>query len=435
MLIFWLFFIVESLVLMVMRGHGELALDDSIYWVCIILNSVVLIACIAQESKSDTFLVRFMALGYLLRLVFLIWVQYFSHILLLPNAGFDEFMYYFQAKRGMLGAENLRNGYCYFVLYQAKVFGLSLLYCRYVNLLFSMMAIFVFSRALILLNVSQKTYRRTMILACLLPNFALLSCLLLRESLIFMLLSMACYCLIYWWNNGDIKYIVVCLMFSMLAARLHTGAIAFACGVVVAFICSSFENGHRVLHILNLRNILLSLAVLLVSLLYMHLHNSEMLSYVNNVESLSDIAAQVDTRETGSSSYSSDIVANDSLVGFIINSPLHIINFLFSPLPWQWRGLSDILAFFMSSVFYLYVTFLLVKNRDILSKSEIIPVFVIIAAGAGFLFGWGVANAGTALRHRDKFVFAYLAIFALVEEYRNNLGMIGYNKSRTLSHS
>ncbi|MFR2767085.1 MAG: hypothetical protein ACLTAI_01310 [Thomasclavelia sp.] len=52
------------------------------------------------------------------------------------------------------------------------------------------------------------------------------------------------------------------------------------------------------------------------------------------------------------SSYSVEIVPDDTLLGMIINSPFRIFFFLASPLPWQWRGLNDIIAFFFSSVFY-----------------------------------------------------------------------------------
>ena len=92
-----------------------------------------------------------------------------------------------------------------------------------------------------------------------------------------------------------------------------------------------------------------------------------------------------------------------------------MFNFLFSPLPWQWRGFSDILAFLMSPTFYLYVCVLIFYRREYLNNIEILAIFILIAIGASVLFGWGVSNAGTALRHRDKFVFVFLTILALIK--------------------
>jgi len=422
MLVFWLFFIIESVVLMALKGEA-LALDDTIYWGCILLNSFVLMGGIFGDNKRNPYLACCMGAGYLLRLAFLVWVQYFSHVLLLPNAGFDEYTFYYQAMGKLIRGTSVPS-YSTLVAFQANFYGLSLLYSRYVNILYSMVAILFFSRTIELLKIQKKTYRLVILLACLLPNYALLSSLLLRESLNIMFLSMAGYFLVLWWNDGRIFHWGISICFALSSAWLHSGAIAFAVGEVVAFFCSNIEDKRRNFNLFNVKNIFICMIFLVIALLFMRLHESEITRQFNSIDSIADVTTSSHLRADGGSGYSSDIVANDSLGGFVLNTPFHMINFLFSPLPWQWRGFSDILAFIISPVFYFYVCLLVFYKHEYLKSIELLPLFVIIALGASVLFGWGVSNAGTALRHRDKFIFVFLTILALIkneDEIKENL--------------
>jgi len=52
-------------------------------------------------------------------------------------------------------------------------------------------------------------------------------------------------------------------------------------------------------------------------------------------------------------------------------------------------------------------------KRDVKNKNTIIVVLLIVIIGL-VVFAWGVSNAGTALRHRDKFIGLFILLLALV---------------------
>ena len=47
-----------------------------------------------------------------------------------------------------------------------------------------------------------------------------------------------------------------------------------------------------------------------------------------------------------------------------------------------------------------------------------IIVFTIIALCGALIFAWGVSNAGTAMRHREKFLMVYMLLIALCNDQR-----------------
>ena len=88
----------------------------------------------------------------------------------------------------------------------------------------------------------------------------------------------------------------------------------------------------------------------------------------------------------------------------------------FSPTPDMWRGLTDIVAFFMSTApiylcgLILWCVSLFYKKNDACRCVLFLEVFITIG-----VYAWGNKNAGSALRHREKILslVILLAIYSL----------------------
>ena len=89
--------------------------------------------------------------------------------------------------------------------------------------------------------------------------------------------------------------------------------------------------------------------------------------------------------------------------------------FLFTPLPFQIRGIKDIIAMLFSAWFYGIVYYRALKGifQSSIKERNVAIVLLIIGLCTAFVFGWGSTNIGTNLRHRDKMISLYIILLAL----------------------
>lgn len=414
---YWLFIAIESLCVNAFLPAEELALSDGTYIFLILLNSFILIFTILLRYGFDRNFQILLILGFLFRLFFMFWSEYCSDIFLLPNSGADEFTYYYNAMSNLVKGKEF-TGYAQLFSIQAQIFGLSKLYGKFINILFSISGIVILRNILTLLEIPSAVKTKTIAFACFLPNYAILSALLLRESIIAFLIAVSAYFLICWWKHGGIWYILVSLLVSISAAWLHSGMIAYTLGIICIIVSARrISNGHE-LHVLNIRTIVLSvIATAVVMILLMNL-DLEITRYFHGADSLEDIVVIADAYEEGGSAYNPNVVSNESTLGFIINTPFRMFFFLFAPVPWNWRNITDVVAFLFSALFYVYVflkTIPCIFRKKAFSLDEALFLIALLTL---MMFGWGVSNSGTALRHRDKMVFHYLIMYAIFQSQK-----------------
>lgn len=88
--------------------------------------------------------------------------------------------------------------------------------------------------------------------------------------------------------------------------------------------------------------------------------------------------------------------------------------FLFSPLPTNWRGFGDIIAFIIDSSFYIFLCWNIAKNYRFSNKFGNIKLFLLIGLSISvFVFAFGTYTAGTALRHRAKLLPMLTVLYAV----------------------
>ena len=133
-----------------------------------------------------------------------------------------------------------------------------------------------------------------------------------------------------------------------------------------------------------------------------------------NVDSLADLAS---TSALGGSSYAQYVGNSNNPLNMVIYTVPRIVFFLFSPMPFQWRGIADIIAFFFSSLFYIVVSWRTIRylRRSDIENKAIVQMLFIVSFAATFVFAWGVSNAGTAARHRDKMIILFGVMYALTK--------------------
>lgn len=403
--------ILEFLVLFSSTSGGFLIADYT-YIVMIFVFSIAFMMDLLI-SKKLSYARGELVFAYFWRLFLLFFDIYGKSVYNLPNSGADSNMYFYGASLFSRGGGTGRGGA--FSTLMGSIFritGASQLYGQFLVMLMSILAICIFARMLNELELELRVKSWAVLLIGFLPNFAILSVLFLREAPVCLCLTYSVYCFYHWLKNGKTWSFLLAFASALLGAWFHSGAIAVCIGYIAVLMLYDRKNKE---FRPNTRSILPTV-LLSLGMIYLYLNYGDSLfSKFADIDSLEDIG---NTSELGGSSYAQYVGNSATPLNMLIFTIPRIVYFLFSPFPWQWRGLSDIIAFFFSGLFYLFsviqaVRYLWSGNEK--NRSMLIAL-LIVAAATTFVFAWGVSNTGTAARHRDKMVLLYGMIYAISME-------------------
>jgi hypothetical protein len=104
----------------------------------------------------------------------------------------------------------------------------------------------------------------------------------------------------------------------------------------------------------------------------------------------------------------------------MIYAPLKIFYFLFSPMPWDIRGLPDAIAFLFDSLFYIVIVPKIFKDllnlgsnrKDKLIFRTLLFSFILVTG----VHAMGTIASGTAVRHRYKGLSLLIILWMILEE-------------------
>ena len=383
---------------------------DSICLLMIGFFSMAYIFEITQSEKYSIYM-RELLCGYLLRVFLLLFDIYGKSIYQLPNSGTDSVVFFKSAQLYAGVSINVRDMGPFSHLMGAifKIIGINQLYGQFLMLLCSIVAIHFFLSILDLLNIDYYIKKMVLLIVCLLPNFAILSVIFLREAVVTMLITISLYLFLKWFSEKSLFFLVLSVLACFGACYFHSGSMGLIVGyIIILFLYNSYKESFT----LSVPNIFIA-TVLVVIMGFLFLNYSDILfAKLAKVDDISDIANSTDY---GGSSYAKYVGNSSSIRNMVIFTLPRIIYFLFSPFPWQWRGLSDIIAFCFSSLFYFVAIRSALVNLRFMSRKnkDITIAIIIISISIVFVFAWGVSNTGTATRHRDKLVMLFAALYTL----------------------
>lgn len=346
-------------------------------------------------------------IGVILRLGLLLCDLY--HVFPIPNLGADSEVFhriaYNNAVNGRHGSltnytDLLTLAYTYLV--PSKMIG------QLINVVFGLGVILYGQKCLQLFDVKRKyLYVGTLIL-CLSPNLIIFSGGLLREAWCEFFITISIYQFLKWFKYGNlINFLFSCIM-VLTASYMHSGSIGVIVGYMIVFI---LYNRRKDTFKFTFRSIFACMIVMAFSVFYLQNMDifGEKMEDVDGENTEEVLVSQYNGALGGGSDYLTNLPVNN-MNGAILFSPIKMVYFLFSPMPWDWRGFSDLLAFCIDSIVYLLLCWGIIKNV----KNEYIKLrtgLIISIISVVFIFGIGVTNAGTAMRHRAKilplFVIAY----------------------------
>lgn len=383
---------------------------ESFALLIILLNIFIVLVSIYKVSKGNKMICTILIIAFGARILLLLLDLYGRDIFILPSSGNDTEMFH----AGALTFPNFtfeKNPYSYVV---GVIYSFALkqrIIGQYFNLLFSMSTISICIKIFDEFKIDNKIKLLVTAIIAFIPNYMITSVILLRESLMIFLLAASLLNFVRWWKYNRIYNFIFSILLVLASSIFHSGVIANAAGYIITFIlCNNKERKFR----FTFKSTILVFIFSIILSIFFSGDSNLFMSKFGNIEELEDITYRSEIAVSGDAAY--DVGGNVSSIGdFIKNSPIKMFYFLVSPLPWEWRGINDVISFVFSALFFIicYVYALKALNKVNYKNLEFIKVCLILALISAFIFAWGTSNAGTAMRHRDKFLVNYIVMLAL----------------------
>lgn len=403
-----------SIIILVINNSQKFVGDTGLAVVCIALISIAFVFDIISSGE----IIWPILIGYFWRLALLFFDLFGRDIYCLPGSGADSEAFYDTSVDFCNGIEVTYGlpftkvmGSIFHYIGPSRVFG------QYILLMFSIVSIIFFAKALKELCVDIDVRNRALYIMALIPNYSILSSIFLRESIISMFCTISLFCFARWINHKNELFYFLSIVFSLIAAMFHSGVAGLSFGFVIMRIL--YKNKVEKIGF-SLANIFFA-SILLIAFAYIYINYNDVFFERISVTSVDEIS---DGSGLGDSTYAQYVGNSSSIINMIIYTPIRIVYYLFSPFPWQWRGLSDVIAFCFSSMFYIISiinAIRFINNNKIIKSKSIVMVLLIIIFCVTFVFAWGVSNTGTAIRHRDKIFTWILMIYAMSYDDRKGI--------------
>lgn len=411
----WILFFLEGVISFLFFDKAFICkYEDEISLIIVALNALFVIFAIIKIHYSNK--EQFISIIVFLLLTLLIVFDRF----VIPFDTSDSDAFHIAASDQLNGISNMYGGvYVKLISLLYSLFGELRIVAQYVNALLTFSSIYYLKKIFSILNFEKNTRVFSFSLLLIVPFFYMHNAVLRRESIIEFLLIVSFFFFIKWMTTYKLANLFGALFFSLIAAIFHSGVICVCLAYMIFFI---LYDKHSKKFEFRWYSVIVAFLFVMVAFIVSVSYGSVFLAKFQGKD-YSQVEERLSQKAGGSGYIVPEIPVGNSIVKFIVNTPLRCIYFLFSPMPWDWRGGFDIFAFIFSSLFYgigyVYAFNILKKKKvDGVSKYVLILGLLILFLSS-IIFAWGVKNAGTAIRHRDKFIFIYLTIVAICNNAKN----------------
>ena len=388
----------------------SLGISDYFQFFSAFISTIILLAyCIfvarkISKGRSETYII---ISSYIVKIFLLLMNLKFDHFIESYLAIFDSFGFYRDSMSYYLN-KNTANLHLYprILVFLYHIFGGSEYVASLINIFLSVLTAIYFTDTINLFHKNK--FRVPCIFAvCFSPYIICYNLFILRESIYIFSISASIFYFTNWIFFRNIKSFIVSLFFILPSVLLHGGHISVAFSYVIIYLLNSESKKEK-------KKIpKFYILIFFVLIVFAFFNNFFRLSYVyfGNAGILGSIRSSYLNHfiEGAGSRYLEWMSTPENWIQFALYTPLRIIYFLLSPLPTEWRGAKDIISFLSDSTIHFYGCYCIIyslnmkknSNRHISNEVMLsIKTCSCIILMVSFVFSWGTASAGTAIRHR-----------------------------------
>ncbi|MDN7241619.1 hypothetical protein QWY14_07430 [Planococcus sp. N028] len=409
MVIVLLFFLLQALVTFVIKDYIP---DNDAFGVILLLFSIIAVSMYLFKVLEKEML-AIIFIGFAVR-VFILFVDLYVPSVPIFSSG-DDSEYFHSASvaiaNGLLPVSEGRTAYVPFLSSIYYLVGDQRPFAQFLNIAFWVFSAVYLVKILNFLKIDQKIIVIALLIFTFMPNSIIMSSILLRESIIIYLITISLYFFFLWMSERKFNHFLLAAVLAVLSMIFHSGMIGFVIVYILAFMFSKQERKEGN----NRKSSPAILYLIFFVVLFVVLFQNNDL-FLEKFDALGDEGvSNFDISGRGGSMYMESFNGLSGWVVYLI-APIKMFYFLFSPIPLDWRGLGDMVSFLFDSSFYLFligtILYGLCKSDMTLRNKIVISAFLVITV---VIYSYGTANAGTAMRHRNKMIPLFLIMFAIAQ--------------------
>ncbi len=378
----------------------------------------ILVWCLLLLGIKDRYYRAVVYAGYAIRVACLWWDRYASHIFLFPNVGGDSDMFHREALATLV---SMQVGYATDTHVYSEIIGLiyrlagpQRIIAQYVNVVLGIGAVMFIIQMLKDLDVKEVLTKRVALVVTFFPQGIILSSILLREAFVvfFLTLSLFHYCR--WYLGKGTCHVVLSTSSLIVAALFHSGVIVVA--MIYALMFALYDHDRKRLR-LQWKTVVVAMTITIGAAI---LARDRDISIRFFGKFMGRNLYGAINYSSGASAYLQGVTIRN-IRDLMMYAPLKLSYFLFAPMPWDWRGPIDVTTFFLDSSVYLLACALIIMGiRRVMKDRWLVASLTAIALLLTMTFAFGTNNAGTAARHRNKMMLAYVSLTAIVLDRRSH---------------
>lgn len=387
--------------------------DKDIYSIFFVVINFFVILLILAKEKLPSWLYKVIFMFYSIKIILLIFM-YFNIDAIMDALSIRDVYAFFQPEAiNYISGDTNVQVYSKIVAYIYILFGPIMRIPVFYNIMASVLADVFFFKVLVELRIPPKYIKLFTVIFMLLPWRNVLSMFMVREAFPTFLVVISIYFYIRWWKYSKEKFFIYAIISSIFSMAFHSGLVAIPTVIIISYILYDPSQSKW---IFNFKTVYKLIAIVLVIGIILTVFGDVILykfALVFSSEAdLSEWSNRIINR--AGSNYLADF-SYARINDVILQLPLRMVYLLFSPMPWDWRGISDVLAFGIdSSVYLLGIGFAIMKMGRVSNQyKKIINVMLCMYIFLVLIFGAGTFDAGTAMRHRAKFTSILLLIDAM----------------------
>ncbi len=299
--------------------------------------------------------------------------------------------------------DGFRRPYITFLSWQYRLVGVNNTVAALFTVLAFMLSVYVVYVLLGHMGIRSRYQWVALLVFCFLPYNFVYSSETMKEAYIILLHMLVLYGLVMWMEHKNI-YIMLSYASGFTAMVFHSGAV---CSLVVLTLFMMLYDRERQRFHISRKLIIVGIAAMVMLVISVSIVpvSKVLWKWVPRTDSLLEsviTSYYLHYNENGGSRYLEGMELN-GMWDLVRYTPVRMFYFMFSPMPWNFRNIFDAVIFCADGLVHAFVLVMMVNylvryGRD--AKKNIILYGVLIMLACSAAFAWGVATAGTAVRHR-----------------------------------